>query len=413
MSPFEPVSDLQIHQVPLRQAADLTPYRAEWLSLLVQVPTALPFQTPEWCWAWWETFSVQTRIRHDHLVLMLLRDQGRLVGVWPLVRSVFGCGPLALMSQWRPLGADPNLTELRMPLVLPGYEEALALHWLDLIERHPGLHQVVLPSDLLAKELKRRPGLLQLGQREVPNYVLQPGPDWPAFKTGLKRNIKESLRRCYNSLAREGLSAQLEVVCEPAELRKQLPTFYRLHGLRADQADTIAHPDYFEATQHRRFIDALLGQVGGHAALGLRLFALRVDGQVVAMRLAFQTRQELYLYYSGYEIAWGRFSVMTTLVSEVIQWAQRQGLDTVNLSVGRDVSKTRWGPQERLFSDQYLAGAGWLNRRLMLALVRWRGLSVGYLTAEQADQQACQVAELEGLASKSTPQSAKNTAQSD
>jgi len=86
---------------------------------------------------------------------------------------------------------------------------------------------------------------------------------------------------------------------------------------------------------------------------------------------------------------------MTTLVSEVIQWAQMQGLSTVNLSVGRDVSKTRWGPQERLFSDHYLAGAGSINRRLMQALVRRRGLSVGYLTAEQADQQARQSAEPE------------------
>jgi CelD/BcsL family acetyltransferase involved in cellulose biosynthesis len=395
MSPLESVPDLQIQRVPLRQAADLQPYRAEWLDLLAQVPSALPFQTPEWCWAWWDTFAVQTRYRHDHLALMLLRHQGRLVGVWPLVRSVFGWGPFALMSQWRPLGADPNLTELRTPLVLPQYEAALARYWLDLVERHPGLHQVVLPSDLLEQELARRPGLVRLGQREVPNYVLQPGADWPTFKTGLKRNIKESLRRCYNSLAREGLTAQLEVVCEPVALREQLPTFYRLHGLRADQSDTIAHPDYFEAAQHRRFIDALLGQAGNGEALGLRLFVLRVAGQVVAMRLAFQTRQELYLYYSGYEPAWGRFSVMTTLVSEVIQWAQMQGLSTVNLSVGRDVSKTRWGPQERLFSDHYLAGAGSINRRLMQALVRRRGLSVGYLTAEQADQQARQSAEPE------------------
>lgn len=404
-------SGLQLQRVPLTCLADLAPYRAEWLDLLAQIPTALPFQTPAWCWAWWETFAVQSRFRRDHLSLMLLREQGRLVGLWPLVRSVSGWGPLALISQWRPLGADPNLTELRTPLVLPGYETALARYWLDLVERQPGMHQVILPSEVLGQALAQRRGLVRLGQREVPNYVLEPGSDWPAFKTGLKRNIKESLRRCYNSLAREGLSAQLEVLSDPAALREQLPAFYRLHGLRADQADTIAHPDYFESALHRRFIDGLLDQAGEGAALGVRLFVLRVSGQAVAMRLAFQTRQELYLYYSGYEPAWGRFSVMTTLVSELIQWAQAQGLSTVNLSVGRDVSKTRWGPQERLFGDHYLAGAGPFNRFLMKALVRRRGLSAGYLTAEQAAQQAREEAEAEAAeASLLPPQSGQRAA---
>lgn len=380
----DPAAGLTLQRLTVTGPADLAPIRADWLALLAQVPSALPFQTPEWCLAWWDTFAVQTRWRRDHLTLFVWRDRGRLVGVLPLVRSVSGWGPLALLTQWRPLGADPNLTELRAPLVLPGHEAAVARQWLDWVAQHAGMHQVILPTELLMQELARRPQLARLGLREVPNYVLTPGSDWPTFKTGLKRNIKESLRRCYNSLAREGLSARLEVLSEPDQLRALLPDYYRLHGLRADQADTIAHPDYFEAPQHRRFIDGLLSQAAAGGALGLRLLVLRVGEQAVAMRLAFVTQQSLYLYYSGYEPAWGRFSVMTTLVSEAIQWAQAQGLKQVNLSVGRDVSKTRWGPEERQFTDHYLAGGGAFNRWLMRTLVRQRGLSAGYLTVEQA-----------------------------
>ena len=55
--------------------------------------------------------------------------------------------------------------------------------------------------------------------------------------------------------------------------------------------------------------------------------------------------RELYLYYSGYDPAWHRFSVMTTLVAEAIKWAIAQRLTLVNLSVGTDVSKTRWRPR--------------------------------------------------------------------
>jgi CelD/BcsL family acetyltransferase involved in cellulose biosynthesis len=44
---------------------------------------------------------------------------------------------------------------------------------------------------------------------------------------------------------------------------------------------------------------------------------------------------------------------MTTLTSEIIQFAIRHGLTAVHLSTGRDVSKTRWGAHE----VRYAAGA--------------------------------------------------------
>ena len=50
------------------------------------------------------------------------------------------------------------------------------------------------------------------------------------------------------------------------------------------------------------------------------------------------------MYFSGYDLAWGRFSVMTTLVAEAIKWAIAERLRIFNLSTGNDVSKTRWRP---------------------------------------------------------------------
>jgi hypothetical protein len=54
----------------------------------------------------------------------------------------------------------------------------------------------------------------------------------------------------------------------------------------------------------------------------------------------------LYLYYSGWEPAYGKYSVMTTLHAEIIQHAIARGLSSVHLSTGKDVSKTRWGAHE-------------------------------------------------------------------
>jgi CelD/BcsL family acetyltransferase involved in cellulose biosynthesis len=43
---------------------------------------------------------------------------------------------------------------------------------------------------------------------------------------------------------------------------------------------------------------------------------------------------------------------MTTAVAESIRWAIGAGFRIVNLSAGKDVSKTRWSPQEVLFSER-------------------------------------------------------------
>ena len=62
----------------------------EWHELFAAVPGALPFQTPEWCLAWWGRFKVGHGLRRDSLHLLQWREQGRLVGLLPLVRSGFG-----------------------------------------------------------------------------------------------------------------------------------------------------------------------------------------------------------------------------------------------------------------------------------------------------------------------------------
>jgi CelD/BcsL family acetyltransferase involved in cellulose biosynthesis len=59
----------------------------------------------------------------------------------------------------------------------------------------------------------------------------------------------------------------------------------------------------------------------------------------------------LYLYFSGYQREFGKYSVMTTLLAEIIKHAFAEGIGTVNLSTGNDVSKTRWAPREWLECD--------------------------------------------------------------
>jgi CelD/BcsL family acetyltransferase involved in cellulose biosynthesis len=83
----------------------------------------------------------------------------------------------------------------------------------------------------------------------------------------------------------------------------------------------------------------------------VRVFMLRVGSDVVAARIGFVIGKSLYLYYSGYDPAFGKYSVMTTVVAEALRCAISEKLTSVNLSMGRDLSKTRWRPNETLYRE--------------------------------------------------------------
>lgn len=346
----------------------------DWRALEIAAGDALlPFQTHAWLRAWWRTFARHTPTRRDTLRILAFYDAHRLVAVLPLFETAVGIGPWPLLRYLRPLGADANLTELRTPLALPGYLPAVLEYALAAPPRSgtvPWVLQLVGPAAALEAVARHHRSRLQAGAgRPIRNYLLPLAADWDTFRSGLKRNIKESLRHCYNALRRAGLSHELVVIDEPAALRSHLPDFYRLHGLRAAMASaSVKHPDYFAVPRHRAFLEAAIDGLQADGRRDVLLLGLRVGGTLVAWRLAFRCGRGLYLYYSGYDPAYARFSVMTTLLAETLRWCIGQGMTAVNLSIGTDVSKTRWGPAEVLYQETSFVPTtrlGGLSRRLL------------------------------------------------
>jgi CelD/BcsL family acetyltransferase involved in cellulose biosynthesis len=185
--------------------------------------------------------------------------------------------------------------------------------------------------------------------RYTPYYTLRLEGDWPTFRSRLRRNVKESLRKCYNSLKRDGLDWSFEVVSDPEEMLGALNEFFRLHAERATIPSSINHANVFAEPNARTFLVEVCERL---AARGQAyVFRLRVGQRVVATRVGFLLGGTLYLYFSGYQREFGKYSVMTTVLAEVIQHAFRTGIGSINLSSGNDVSKTRWAPREWLECD--------------------------------------------------------------
>jgi CelD/BcsL family acetyltransferase involved in cellulose biosynthesis len=132
------------------------------------------------------------------------------------------------------------------------------------------------------------------------------------------------------------------VVHSAEETPAALERFFVLHTARAEVTGTVAHDNVFATPRSRRFLRACVEKMAQRGQIAI--FQLEIRGLVVATRVGFVLGDELYLYFSGYDYAWSRYNVMTTVVAEAIKWAIDRRLKLVHLSTGTDVSKTRWRP---------------------------------------------------------------------
>jgi CelD/BcsL family acetyltransferase involved in cellulose biosynthesis len=311
----------------------------------------LPFSLHAWHLTWCRHFlNCDPRIEEEPLFYILRDARNDCVAILPFVVSRRRFGPLKVVSVV-PLGADLGITEIRTPLVQEGYGHLAAraardalgyvadwdwVHW-------SGLRGEFAEALSAGKDLQ--------WQAPLSDFVLDLPPSWEEFRSGLKHNIRESLRHCYNSLARHGHSFEFDVIESPRDLRPALSRFLQLHHLRAACTRGPPHPDRFASAVSREFLYAVCERLADAGAL--KLFALKIGAEIVAMRIGFVVGDELYLYYSGFDPKWWDFSVMTTTMAEAIKYAIGRRLHIVNLSPTRTVEKSRWGPRQVDYGSAY------------------------------------------------------------
>ena len=355
-------------------AAELSALADDWRALAAAHGEGLPFRTWEWNDAWWKWFGERRFAVRDELFVRTFRtNDGKLVGVAPLVLVRRPGVGVPVMRGLEFFGADPYVTELRGALVNPAWERhvyrALGAH----LEEHGSKWDWIRWQGIREESAGER--LLKDGHgvalpKEVAAYRLPLEGTWDQFRASRSRNMKESLRKCYNSLKRDGHAFELHVVRAPKDVPTALARFFDLHARRAATEGLVEHGDVFEDPASRGFLLDVCERLAQRDAV--RIFELRIGGAVVASRIGFALGSTLYLYFSGYDPAWARYSVMTTTVAEAIRYAIAEGFALAPLSPGTDESKLRWRPARTIYREgvEYVGGVrGWAARFVRDVLV--------------------------------------------
>jgi CelD/BcsL family acetyltransferase involved in cellulose biosynthesis len=375
---FETAATLSVERIPDLPA--LLSLRAEWEPLAAEMCPRTPFSSSLWIDLWWKHFPRNNAVFRDEFFTHVVRGaDGRLIGVAPLVLShcpSFGPSAMRIIQF---IGNDPSLTEYRGVICRPEDHQrmirALAEYFLQRrsewdILRWSGLKE----ASSIYNMLPLRSAFVARGS--IPDYVMPTPRNWAELKSRVSSNMRKNLRKAYEFLERDGVAFSCRAIERPEDVEAAIDRFRKLHIARAGVSNMSYHADKFSASRNHAFLLACSRRFAEHGQL--RIFELEIDNQVVASRLTFIVGGDLYIYFSGYDPAWRRYSIMTVLMAEIIKWAIERNFQRINLSTGNDQSKLRWKPQEILFHNAVMISPT-LRGRLSFpgfltyeAVSRWR-----------------------------------------
>lgn len=317
----------------------------DWTDLLARAADPTPFQSPEWQATWW---------RHHgggRLWVLAAHDKGVMVGLMPLHILRYRATPL---RQVRFLGAP--LSDFQEILAARGHERAVRDAFLahlaassrrwdlcDFADQRQG-------SSLTEGEMPERLRSVLVHHRVCP-FVPLPA-SWDALAAGLSKNMRANVGRRRRQVAKQ-FRAEYDVA-DDATLPAAMDELFRLHNARWRRRGVAgafagARMQAFHHEVARKFL-----QRGW-----LRLHRLRLDGETRAAFYCFQLGRRVYYYLSGFDLAFGKYSIGNVLMAQALERAIADGAAEFDLLRGDETYKFAWRAEERSTLRLILGRPAW------------------------------------------------------
>lgn len=301
----------------------LEPLAGEWRELWLACGAA-PFQAPEWLIPWAKAFGAEPRV-------LAWRAEGRLVGLAPfwIHREPEGDRKLLLMGCGSSDYLDILVLENFKAAVLDGIRD-----WLNETQKEwDRCNLTQLPPESALLEL-------------APADHRQPGEACPVLSlegAGLEdyaptRQL-EKLRYYRRRSAKQGAVEMIRgTEATAAGLMERL---FELHAARWRERgeDGVLGQ---EAVRAFHFEEASRMASAGM----LRLYGMRLNGELIAVLYGFASPRRTYYYLSGFDPKHEKLSPGTMLVGYAIEQALAEGHEAFEFLRGREAYKYAWGARD-------------------------------------------------------------------
>jgi CelD/BcsL family acetyltransferase involved in cellulose biosynthesis len=324
----------------------MTELAPAWRDLVLDAPSATPFQTFEWHATWWKHLGGAKK----PLVLSVYEGED-LVGLMPFAQST---------GAWRALrasGGGPS--DYLHPVAREGYERVVSDAVGEFLRGYQGadlvdLHQVRDDQPLSAWA----PGPLE----QAKCLVLELPSSYEAYLGTLSKSLRYDVRKLDKDLFKSG---RAEIVgIGPDELELGLHWLFETHRKRWRKRGLPGA--FFGRVErfHREWASEALRNGW------LWLSVLKVDGQPIGAIYAMNLGKACYYYQAGFDPEHSTISPGTLLVAHTIRRAIEEGKAEFDFLRGDEPYKRRWKPQ-RVHSNLRFLQA---NSALGHAGLRWNGV---------------------------------------
>jgi CelD/BcsL family acetyltransferase involved in cellulose biosynthesis len=323
------MSGLRIDE--LTTTEELEALEPAWADLWSRAPAATPFQAPAWLIPWWR------HIGGGRLRVLAARAGGRLVGLLPMFLQQAPEGEKLL-----PLGIA--ISDYLDALYEDGHgpEVAAAMLW-HLAERHRDWHVCELHPLPAGSPLLEAPGTPEYASEALPFepcLVVEIPPEAASLRHVLPKRMRKNLRYFGARAARLGrISFETATVASVPEM---LDALFELHATRWARE---GRPGVLAGPAIRAFHDAAAPAL--LSAGLLRLYALRLDGRIIAVLHAMHANRRAYCYMSGFDPDLAEISPGTLILAHAVEQAIGERAFEVDFLRGREPYKYFWGVRER------------------------------------------------------------------
>jgi CelD/BcsL family acetyltransferase involved in cellulose biosynthesis len=313
----------------ITDADALSALQPQWNALWRRSRSATAFQSPSWLLPWWAQFGTNCL----RVVAIYARDQ--LVGLLPLyILEENGVRKLL------PLGI--SLSDYIDALVDPDYPNASA-EMLRSISEIAGWDQCHLPClrpGAALREVCCPAPLRDTTSEDEPCSVLILPRESTSSLGVLPRITRRKINQARNRAERRG---SVEILTgSTSNLDALMDALFRLHAQKW-RSDGL--PEIVVSGPAAAFHRAAARQFAEQGML--RLTALAIGGEVVAVLYGFLAKGESYAYLIGRNPEFQRESVGTLLLGEAMRAAVKEGAREYHFLRGREAFKRYWGMTER------------------------------------------------------------------
>jgi len=310
----------------------------EWNELLSRSSTKHIFLTHEWQYTWWEHFGT----RDEDLLILLVRDGGRLVGIAPLRRDVLRVRGVPLLkvitflvgyeADYRDFLTQAGLEwDVLHQVFLHLRTNCDAWHLLSLT----GIHGQSRTNEIVPI-IARQGDMQHHGEMGAPCPFIPLSTNCDGFLSGMARSTRRNAQSSLRKMEREMGEVSLEIRQGCQTTAVDIDDFLGLHavswqdrgGSRAlsEARVTLFHRDLMAKTR-----DA-----------GWLLFSmLTVERVPCAVLYGYLYEGVFYDYLHGFSSAFNRYSPGTQIIMKTVEYGMQEGWREFDLLRGDGDYKLR------------------------------------------------------------------------